>query len=485
MKKKRRIMIALILPGILLIYFLSCLGFYLFEPVTYHAPDLSGVTYSFDLYKNYTYEQNSSFYIRTLTDQNVRACPDDERLKYVDDTVLIIADAAMSYSQISSVASDYGATVTGYIEDADLYQFTFSGLSYSDILDKCSVLEQCGYVEAALPDYFEETPSADIETDVQSVTDTYYYSMIHAPVDASNRCLSIVNSDDYSDICLNDSSFVYPTHGTHVAGIIGATRQSDTPGICPNARIYSYNGANASLSYWLAAISDMITQRNVRVINISMGYNDYIPIGASLGCESTIRFIQSENDFMEIFLTHLIDNGFDFLICIAAGNDSGSSLYKVNSPVFGYGEKSILYKLDKLSLFDDKPEYCDAAYALFMTGIENEDVRDHIMVVGSCNAFTYSSFSDAGQTVDIAAPGENIYSTIPGNEYAYGSGTSMATPFVSGTAALLFSLDSSLTAKEVKEIMISSSSETVSAYGFTYPVLNAGAAAKYVTENKQ
>jgi hypothetical protein len=50
-----------------------------------------------------------------------------------------------------------------------------------------------------------------------------------------------------------------------------------------------------------------------------------------------------------------------------------------------------------------------------------------------------ASFSNYGDWVDIAAPGQNIYSTIPNNRYEYLSGTSMACPHISGVAALVVS----------------------------------------------
>lgn len=65
--------------------------------------------------------------------------------------------------------------------------------------------------------------------------------------------------------------------------------------------------------------------------------------------------------------------------------------------------------------------------------------------------------SDFGkETVDIFAPGKDIYSTVPDNQYNSLSGTSFATPMVAGVAALLKSYFPGLTAKQIKEILMKS-----------------------------
>lgn len=492
----------LLLPIFIICYLICCSLLYFFEPVSYNAPDLSLSDFSFDLYNKFDYNKNDQFYIKQISYNDIVSAPDDIRLKYVDNTIVVISEDNISFNEMTTLANNIDGTICGYIDIIDFYQISFDNKSYNELTNICSVLNNDNRIEIAIPDYFEETPVSETSTETE-ISKNYYYDIIDAyaafslnnnitseitvgiidtPVYSDHKDINVINKDDYSnDLLKNTNIITSPSHGTHVAGIIAANKNSKTQGIAGGAKIYSENGINNSVSYWLAAITNMIVNQNIKVINISMGYNSYIPISASLGCEFAQNFIRNENELFESALKNLINSEYEFLICVAAGNENGKSLYKTNSGLFSYGNKKLLGKIDIFGMFASKPDYCDASYQFLMTDIDDTDVRDRIMIVGCCDSTQkYSRFASKGNSVDIVAPGEIILSTGYYTESEFMSGTSMSAPFVSATASLLFASDNNIRGNDVKNILIETSSKNIADNDFNYPLLNIKNALEYV-----
>jgi len=84
----------------------------------------------------------------------------------------------------------------------------------------------------------------------------------------------------------------------------------------------------------------------------------------------------------------------------------------------------------------------------------NAGLSNVITVAASTSSEAKPSWSNYGRAkVSLSSPGEKIYSTLPGNKYGELSGTSMATPLVSGLAALLLTQEKDLKPMDVKAIL--------------------------------
>ena len=96
----------------------------------------------------------------------------------------------------------------------------------------------------------------------------------------------------------------------------------------------------------------------------------------------------------------------------------------------------------------------------------NYDIENIISVAAIDHDGNLASFSNYGaSTVDVAAPGVNILSTVTGSGYASWSGTSMATPHVSGVAALLLGNQASLSISQVKDRLMNTAKPLASLTG--------------------
>lgn len=194
-------------------------------------------------------------------------------------------------------------------------------------------------------------------------------------------------------------------HGTHVAGIIGAIAnpKAGVSGVVHHislmpVRYYSeYNSGAVNLKNTIKALNYAIDQ-GCRIINYSGGGPEY-----------------SHEEYLA--MRRAQQKGI--LIVAAAGNESENT--------------------DVVENF-----YYPSAYGLTNTiSVAATDIRDQLL----------ASSNWGKKKVDVAAPGENIYSTLPGGKYGYMSGTSQATAFVTGIAALLLSRDPSLTPEQIKTLI--------------------------------
>ena len=96
------------------------------------------------------------------------------------------------------------------------------------------------------------------------------------------------------------------------------------------------------------------------------------------------------------------------------------------------------------------------------------DLDNIISVAATDDEDQLATFSHFGATsVDLGAPGVSTLSTVPGNSYGFKSGTSMATPHVSGAIGLALSQNPELTSSEVKELILDTTDEIPALTGIT------------------
>ncbi len=114
---------------------------------------------------------------------------------------------------------------------------------------------------------------------------------------------------------------------------------------------------------------------------------------------------------------------------------------------------------------DTAPAY-PANYECTNGGTRGWDCVISVAALGSAGGL--ASFSDYGaRTVDLGAPGVDVWSTVPDGSYASYSGTSMATPHVSGAVALCAAANPGATAQQLREAVLESVAPTPSLAGRT------------------
>jgi len=198
-------------------------------------------------------------------------------------------------------------------------------------------------------------------------------------------------------------------HGTHCAGIIGAVGNNGigVTGVNWNVKImplkFLGRGGTGSTEKAIEAINYAIDRKKAGV-NIRV-------ISASWGSTSNSRALKD---------TIKAAGDAGILFVAAAGNDGSDT--------------------------DSWPHYPSSYKLPNLISVAAVDRNDAL-----------TSFSNFGvKTVDLAAPGKDILSTWLGNEYREVSGTSMATPYVSGVAALIIAQSPNITVKDLRKKLLDS-----------------------------
>lgn len=198
-------------------------------------------------------------------------------------------------------------------------------------------------------------------------------------------------------------------HGTHVAGIIAAAHNGiGITGIAPKCKIMPVKSLGYTRTGFASDVASGIVwaaEHGARVINLSLG-----AYGGSKLLEKAVRFALARQA----------------VVVAAMGNDR-------EEPGLDFGRA---------------PSYPAALPGVIAVAASDED--DRIV-----------SFSNAGRWCSVSAPGYDILSTTPtypvydpvAPDYDSMSGTSMASPYVAGVAALLLSLRPQLTPGQVKSIL--------------------------------
>jgi len=238
--------------------------------------------------------------------------------------------------------------------------------------------------------------------------------------------------DDVSDFTRgygnNDYEGPDAGHGTHCAGIIGAVRGNGigNDGVAGDVAIMSLR-AVPNGDEWdkdIALAIRYAVNNGAQVINMSFG-KSYSPEQEEM--IQAFRYAEQQG----------------VLVVHAAGNEASDNNISENYP---------------------RPKYAGMGRGFTnwievgaSTRFKKAKVKDGIIMQDGIAA----DFSNYGNnTVDVFAPGHDIYSTVPDNDYDLYDGTSMAGPMVAGTAALIKSYYPELTMFEVRDIILQSVQKT-------------------------
>jgi subtilisin family serine protease len=332
----------------------------------------------------------------------------------------------VEYKQYLKMEKQYQKDYAAAKEDYDIMKFLnkmsaallseldSSNISFLNLLkfDPKSVDAKMGYsmvVSFCKKGLTPKEVFKDIREDYEKAFNKFYY---HLNIDFDSRKQIGDNYEDVKSLGYGNQNVMGPDskHGSHVAGVIAAARDNrlGIDGIAPKVKIICLrvvpNGDERDKD--VAHAIRYAVDNGAKIINMSFGKS--LSYNAEIVKEA-IRYAESKN----VLMVH------------AAGNEHSNN--------------------------DEQKFYPSAQYQ------KDSFCKTWIEVGASDRDQAPAEFSNYGKaTVDVFAPGVQIYSTISNNAYDAYDGTSMASPVVAGIAALIWSYYPNLTAVQVKQIIESS-----------------------------
>lgn len=295
--------------------------------------------------------------------------------------------------------------------------------------------------------------------------------------------------EDFADGLISFPATIYQTgndagqHGTHVSGIIGATRNNGIgiSGLLSDVEIYAASYTVGNSTDTVTNVIDAVTaevEYGAKAVNLSLGvskgsgsdtYNPY------LDTFSAYELAQTAGP-CAVGMNSLLAQGKEFVVVQSAGNGNIDTRIGVASYRSDDAVQNCLY----CAVTPDG--YLYPRYYGSLTANAIQQVYNRIIVVGAVQRI-YSGGqvklymwerSNGGDRVDIYAPGKTVYSSITDTvqddityKYAFMSGTSQAAPIVTAVAAMCFAINPDFTGEQVKNIICDEANSTHTAFDYS------------------
>ena len=314
--------------------------------------------------------------------------------------VLIVFEEQVDEAQMEEIVDEAGGTLSEEYEEVDVASAEMTASSIDELLQDPAVkyVEEDSIVRlhAQMEDWGIQETNTPQAWNSGLTGEGVKIAVLDSGI-AQHEDLAIAGG--VSTVAYTSSYADDQGHGTHVAGIIGARNNNvGVKGVAYEAELYAIKAFNEKGSAYL---SDMIEGIDWSIAN------DMDIVNMSAGTQSDSAAFRA-----------VVDKAYaaGLILVAAAGNDGAP---------------------DGLTDTVDFP----ARYSA-------------VIGVGAVDSSSRrATFSSTGPDVEVAAPGVNILSTYTGGQYAYMSGTSMATPYVAGQLALLKQAYPELSNEELRMVL--------------------------------